>query len=329
MENNNYKIDKRGNWIPKEPIKPVPLFNFSRPIEIFKWIFGWPGYLFPWLTIYLAMAIFSYLYFYPSLTETINFNLSWTSQIFFKNLIIIFIVFGGFHTYLHTFEAQGDDYRYNVKKLQTNNNFWLFKNQTIENMFWTCVSGCSVWTIYEILFIWMYSNDMLNTVSFQSNPIYYCLLFFLIPIWQVSYFYFSHRLTHWKPLYKWVHYLHHKNVNTGPWSGLSMHPAEHIIYFGTCLIHFVIPSDPLHVVWHLMFNGLAAAAGHSGYNEISNKKDGESSLPHASYFHYLHHKYFECNYGELLFPFDKWFGTFHDGTKESGEKIFGSRKLKE
>ena len=102
-----------------------------------------------------------------------------------------------------------------------------------------------------------------------------------------------------------------------------------IIYFGTCLIHLLIPSDPLHVVWHLMFNGLAPAAGHSGYNEISNKKDGDNSLPHASYFHYLHHKYFECNYGELLFPFDKWFGTFHDGTKESGEKIFGTRKLKE
>ena len=56
-----------------------------------------------------------------------------------------------------------------------------------------------------------------------------------------------------------------------------MHPVEHIIYFGTCLIHLVIPSDPLHVVWHLMFNGLAPAAGHSGYNEISNKKDGDNS----------------------------------------------------
>lgn len=324
----DYDIDKKGNWIPKEPIKPVPLFATINPLRLIKWIFGWPGYLFPWLTIYLSICFVSYTYFYPAVNELVKFNLAWSSQIFLKNLIIIFMIFGGFHIYLHTLNSQGNDYRYNIKKLQTNNNYWLFKNQTIENIFWTCVSGCLVWSLYEMLFVWLYANQILNRISFQNNSIYYLLLFFLIPIWQVSHFYFSHRFTHFKPLYKWVHYLHHKNVNTGPWSGLSMHPIEHIIYFSTCLIHLFIPSDLIHVIWHLMFTGLAPAAGHSGYNEISSKEKGKITLPHASYFHYLHHKYFECNYGELLFPFDKWFGTFHDGTKESGEKIFGSRKLK-
>ena len=38
--------------------------------------------------------------------------------------------------------------------------------------------------------------------------------------------------------------------------------------------------------------------------------------------HYLHHKYFECNYGDLTIPFDKWFGSFHDGSKELDEKLF-------
>ena len=329
MPLDDYNIDKRGNWIPKEQIKPVPIFTFAKPYEILKWIFGWPGYLFPWLTIYLGICFFSFIYFYPTINGSFQFDFSSAFQIYLKNLIVILLIFGGFHIYLHTFGAQGDDYRYNTKKLQKNNKFWLFKNQTLENIFWTCLSGCLVWSLYELFFVWMYANESLNRVSFENNPVYYCLLFFLIPIWQVSHFYFSHRLTHVKILYKWVHYLHHKNVNTGPWSGLSMHPIEHVLYFSTCLIHFVIPSDLVHVVWHLMFTGLAPAAGHSGYNEISFKKGGKNSLPHASYFHYLHHKYFECNYGELLFPFDKWFGTFHDGTRESGKKIFGSRNLKE
>ena len=39
-----------------------------------------------------------------------------------------------------------------------------------------------------------------------------------------------HRLLHWKPLYKHVHYLHHKNVNPNPWSGMAMHPVEIVIY---------------------------------------------------------------------------------------------------
>jgi sterol desaturase/sphingolipid hydroxylase (fatty acid hydroxylase superfamily) len=29
-------------------------------------------------------------------------------------------------------------------------------------------------------------------------------------------------------------------------------------------------------------------------------------------YHYLHHRFFECNYGTGAVPFDKWFGTFRD-----------------
>jgi sterol desaturase/sphingolipid hydroxylase (fatty acid hydroxylase superfamily) len=35
------------------------------------------------------------------------------------------------------------------------------------------------------------------------------------------------------------------------------------------------------------------------------------------YEHYLHHKFFECNYADGAIPIDKWFGTFHDGSKEA------------
>jgi sterol desaturase/sphingolipid hydroxylase (fatty acid hydroxylase superfamily) len=39
----------------------------------------------------------------------------------------------------------------------------------------------------------------------------------------------------------------------------------------------------------------------------------------GDYFHYLHHKYFECNYGgDGPVNLDRAFGTFHDGTEESG-----------
>ena len=45
------------------------------------------------------------------------------------------------------------------------------------------------------------------------------------------------------------------------------------------------------------------------------------------YFHYLHHKYFECNYGgDGTVPMDKWFGSFHDGTEEGHELMKQRRK---
>ena len=39
--------------------------------------------------------------------------------------------------------------------------------------------------------------------------------------------------------------------------------------------------------------------GHHGYNAYK----GQS-------FHWLHHRYFECNYGSELVPFDHMFGTY-------------------
>ena len=45
-------------------------------------------------------------------------------------------------------------------------------------------------------------------------------------------------------------------------------------------------------------------------------------LPTGSYFHYLHHRYFECNYGEATIPLDKLFGTFRDGLPDGhGSKL--------
>ena len=58
-----------------------------------------------------------------------------------------------------------------------------------------------------------------------------------------------------------------------------------------------------------------------------NKRgDWQPHDTHA-YIHYLHHKHFEVNYGDGLIPFDRWFGTFHDGSKE-GQALMDARYAK-
>jgi len=47
----------------------------------------------------------------------------------------------------------------------------------------------------------------------------------------------------------------------------------------------------------------------------------ETAIDSYSYDHYLHHKYFECNYAAGVIPLDKWFGTFHDGSPEAQETM--------
>ena len=165
----------------------------------------------------------------------------------------------------------------------------------------------------------MFSNEyVLFPVEWLESPVYIVILFLAIPHIRSHHFYFSHRLTHWKPLYKSAHYLHHKNTNVGPWSGLSMHPIEHLIYLSGVILHWIIPSHPIHALYHLMHAGVSPTWGHCGYEKI---KFNQSEIKVDNSFHYLHHRYFNCNYGNPAVPWDKWFGSFHDGTDEAKMKI--------
>ena len=46
----------------------------------------------------------------------------------------------------------------------------------------------------------------------------------------------------------------------------------------------------------------------------------------GDYFHYLHHRYFDCNYGTTQVPLDKWFGSFHDGSPRAHEAMRGRHR---
>ncbi|MDJ0935594.1 MAG: hypothetical protein QNI93_09365, partial [Kiloniellales bacterium] len=60
-------------------------------------------------------------------------------------------------------------------------------------------------------------------------------------------------------------------------------------------------------------------ASHSGFEGLMVK--GKKRMALGDFFHQLHHRYFECNYGTAEMPWDKWFGTFHDGTPEARRRI--------
>ena len=136
----------------------------------------------------------------------------------------------------------------------------------------------------------------------------------LLPIWSAFHFYWVHRLLHVPFIYKHVHSLHHRNVNIGPWSGLSMHPVEHLLYLSSLLIHCVFPSHLILVYFHVIYLGPGAAMTHTGYEDLLVRDKRRLAL--GTFYHQLHHRYYECNYGNQEMPWDRWFGTFHDGSDD-------------
>ena len=70
---------------------------------------------------------------------------------------------------------------------------------------------------------------------------------------------------------------------------------------------------------HLYFKGIGPAFTHAGFETVAV---GNTRLVGADDFHHqLHHRFCECHYGTADTPWDRWFGSFHDGTEAASERI--------
>ena len=104
-----------------------------------------------------------------------------------------------------------------------------------------------------------------------------------------------------------------------------MHPVEHLLYFSSLCIHWIVASHPVHLIFHAIWLGPGAAMTHAGYEDLLIKDKRRLAL--GTFYHQLHHRYYECNYGNQEMPWDRWFGTFNDGTDEA-TRITRERKRK-
>jgi sterol desaturase/sphingolipid hydroxylase (fatty acid hydroxylase superfamily) len=315
------KRNKRGDWQPDSNLRIAPVFVWPpQPAAFLKYVFGFPGYLWPWNIAYMAVPIITWLYFTPPMEEMRTFAWGWILYILARNAVLISLVILLWHGWLHWKQAQGTDWKYTTKWFARDNPIFLFRNQTLDNLFWTFVSGVPIWTAFEVVTMWLYANGTIPYVSPADHPIYFVLMMIAVPLIRETHFYLMHRLIHWGPMYKWVHYLHHNSVDPGPVTGLAMHPVEHVLYFTGVLIHWIVPSHPIHAIFHLQHAGITPAQGHAGFERVV-LSDGVA-IKTGDYFHYLHHKHFECNYGgDGPVNLDRWFGTFHDGSDESLKRM--------
>jgi sterol desaturase/sphingolipid hydroxylase (fatty acid hydroxylase superfamily) len=312
--------ERSADWRPPGLIEHPPLFVWPpQPVGFFKAVFGFPGYLLPWKAFYALIALLVWLFLLPAPSEMRAFAAGWIAWIFGINLALLVVFAGALHFRLYIQRAQGTEYKYNRRWLATDSPNFLFRNQLLDNVFWNVVSAVPILTAYEVLALWAQANRYAPVVSWRAHPAYCVLLMMLIPLFHEIHFYSTHRMIHWPPLYRAVHSVHHHNVNPGPWSGLAMHPVEHLVYFSGMLLFLVVPSSPLHVLFYATYLGLSPSQGHTGFDRLVLA--GQTSLDSENYAHYLHHKYFEVNYTDPLIPLDKWFGTFHDGSAKAQEEM--------
>jgi sterol desaturase/sphingolipid hydroxylase (fatty acid hydroxylase superfamily) len=309
------EMSRDWNYHPDLPLQNSSVFQWPpRPRVLLRWLAR------NWLTLsermlLLLLTLLLWAFFYPALDRSQTFAPGWILQVWAVNFAIMALSAGGLHWYFHMRKTQGQKLKYERREMGRKNKLWNFSDQVRDNMFWTLGSGVAMLTAFQVVTMWLMANGYAPVITFADNPVWFLLALILLPIWSAFHFYWVHRLLHQPFLYKRVHCLHHRNVNIGPWSGLSMHPAEHFLYLTTLCIHWIVPSHPIHLIFHVMYQGPGAAMTHSGYEDLLIKDKRRLAL--GTFYHQLHHRYYECNYGNQEMPWDRWFGTFHDGSERA------------
>ncbi len=327
VEDNEFAAGKSRDWNfhPNLPIAMSPVFDIPpKPKAALTWFAN------TWLKItppvgHLTFAIIAFLFLWPSMETMNNFSWNWSLQIFAINFGATLILAGALHSYLYIFAGQKMRLKFDVRPMEKSQRF-TFGNQVWDNVFWALASAVPIWSAWMIGYFYVAANGWAPIVdTIGDAPIWFVLFFFILRFWQSFHFYWIHRLIHVPWLFKNVHHLHHRNVNVGPWSGLAMHPIEHVLYYSSILIHFALPSHPIHVIFHMFALSLGAVISHSGFDKLLIRD--KAAIKAGSFHHQLHHRFFECNYGSEEIPLDRWFGSFHDGTSAATKRIRARKRL--
>jgi sterol desaturase/sphingolipid hydroxylase (fatty acid hydroxylase superfamily) len=178
-------------------------------------------------------------------------------------------------------------------------------DKVAHNVFWT-TSGIAIWTLFENMFAYLWASGRLPYATDSVWSIGIALM--AVPVWRSVHFYFAHRFLHFGPLYQQVHSLHHRNTDVEPFSGLCMHPVEHLYYYACVAPNLLFVCSPFAFLWNGVHLLLSPGASHSGYEDHFQ----------SDAFHYLHHRYFECNYAGTDAAFmDVAFGTYRGALTDS------------
>jgi sterol desaturase/sphingolipid hydroxylase (fatty acid hydroxylase superfamily) len=142
-----------------------------------------------------------------------------------------------------------------------------------------------------------------------------------------TWFYWFHRLIHWKPLYRRVHRWHHLCVTPTVWSNNSDTFLDNCFLQSYWLfVHLLIPIAPMVLFAHKIYDQISGVVGHSGFEHGGRLCQPPSPIIGTTN-HDQHHRYFLYNYATHFTFWDRLMGTLHpDHDAELRRNVAGRRE---
>jgi Delta7-sterol 5-desaturase len=160
--------------------------------------------------------------------------------------------------------------------------------------------------------------------------IYMIFSVFLSLIIHDTYFYWTHRLMHWKFIFPLFHKIHHLSFNPSPWASFSFHPLEAIVEGAIVpLLVFILPLHPIAIALFLLIMTIMNVMGHLGYELYPSGflKSWVGKWNNTSTHHNMHHQFGKSNYGLYFNWWDRIMKTNHQNYELEFEKNALGKKV--
>ncbi|XP_039021710.1 delta(7)-sterol-C5(6)-desaturase-like [Hibiscus syriacus] len=155
-------------------------------------------------------------------------------------------------------------------------------------------------------------------VSEVGWPLYLLHVFLYLTVLEVGVYWMHRKMHEIKPLYKYVHAVHHiynKQHTISPFAGLAIHPLDGILEATPHVITlFIVPT---HFTTHLglmLFESIWAMNIHDCIH-------GNLRAVMGAGYHTVHHITYRHNYGHYTILMDWMLGTLLDPVDGEGKKV--------
>ena len=118
---------------------------------------------------------------------------------------------------------------------------------------------------------------------------------------------------HWKPVYRFIHKVHHESTSPTPFTAFAFHPLEAVIEAAIFpIMIFSVPLHPVVLITFATYSNLVNVLGHLGYEIFPHGfTRGWLGFINTSTHHNQHHEKFHCNYGFYFNVWDRLMNTNH------------------
>jgi len=284
-------------------------------LGIFEHMTAFAAALRSWGLAYLAIFHLPGLFGmeYPGFGPAKEFKWNWMFHILARDLIATWLICGFWDWFLYFSPLKNKLTKYKMNPVYPS------FSQIRHDAFVTTTASCAAAGI-EIVLCHYWATGQIQFPPLWSNPMLDITLALLLTHCRIPHFHLLHRSMHpWKTTripdigkFLYIQILGaciSGNISSSwtIWDAVS----RSTLYYSAALIPVLLGLHPVHSLAVIVDCGMVAWLWHDGFEWPGS----------GDYFHQLHHKHFDCNYGAMHVPMDWLFGTYA-GSKEEVSAIW-------